>query len=418
MTNEEFDILTSKVLAGEASADELALLNSLLDQNPARRAEFDELRTAWKALREFSPVTRSLELPPASFPEYRMGELQSAVRKHFSGKRRRRLEETSFFQLLWAGLNARRVVAGIIATTLLVGGALLLVRDRSDRETLAYLVADKGRPEIIRAGNRLESTLAVAMQEGDEINLPSDSSARILAPGGSLSVEGPLRLSAAELDKRMEPARLSRPSRSENGRNVQNVLFGPLKKVVGAPVLAVMRDPQGIALYSPRGATRSLTPLVLWKTEPGKTYDLTISDEFDKTPPPWQLGGVVSPVEFGKVEAWRSRPLAKEGLYRIVVREAGNPLSACDHTFRTLEDANGTPTNTPAEKITRAYELLTAGSPCVGDALSELLSLPPEFADEPLVLRLKLAAFGQLGLHEEYDEAAAKLTLGFKQGSN
>ncbi len=418
MTNEEFDILTSKVLAGEASEGELALLNSVLEQDPARRAEFDELRTAWKALREFGPATRSLEPPPAPFPEYRLGELQSAVRKQFSAQRRQRPEETSFFQLLWAGLNARRVLAGIIATTLLVGGALLLVRDRSDRETLAYLVADKGRPEIIRAGNRLEPALAVALQEGDEINLPSDSRARVLAPGGSLSVEGPLRLSAAELEKRMGLARLSPPSRSENGRNVRTVLFGPLKKVVGTPVLAVMRDTQGIALYSPRGATRSLTPLVLWKTEPGKTYDLTITDEFDKTTPPWQLGGVVSPVDFGKVEAWKGRPLAKEGLYRIVVRETGNPLSAGDHTFRTLEDANGTPTNAPAEKITRAYEFLTAESPCVGDTLAELLTLPPEFADEPMVLRLKLAAFGQLGLHEDYDEAAAKLALGSKHGSN
>ena len=410
MTDDEFDILTSKVLAGEAAADEKARLDSLLAQDPARRAEFDELRIAWKALREYGPLMRSLEPPTVPFPEHRLRELQRAVEKHSSSKPRQHPDDGTLFKLLWAGLYARRLFAGAVAAVVLAGGLSFLVRDRGDSATLAYLVADQGRPEIVRHGNPLTFAATVALQKDDQIKLAAGDTVRVITPAGSLPLQGPQQLSAEKLNALVAVNRAS-PTRPANksAETVRIALFRPLEQLLGIPLVAVMRDTQGIALYSPRDATMRLAPLVLWKTEPGKTYDLTLTDEFDRGAPPWQVRGADSPVDFGKVEAWKGRPLAKDGLYRIVIREIGNPLSACEYTFRTTKDANGTWAVTPAEKIIRAYELLTAESPCPSDALAELLTLPAEFGESEMVMRLKLALFGQLGPQDDYDATAAKL---------
>lgn len=404
----EFDIIATKVLAGEATPEERAQLDALLARDAARRSEFAELQTAWETVRKLSPLMRSLQPPPAPLPEHRLRELQRAVEKHSSSKPRQQSDDGAFFKLLWAGLNARRLFAGAVAAAVLAGGLFFLVRDRGDSATLAYLVADQGRPEIVRHGNPLTLTTTVALQKDDQIRLAAGDAVRVLTPAGSLPLKGPQRLRAEKLDALVAANRVS-PTRPVNksAATVQIAPFRPLKQL--PPMLAVMRDTQAIALYSPRDATRSLTPLILWKTEPGKTYDLTISDEFDRAALPWQLRNVVSPVDFGKVEAWKGRPLAKDGLYRIVIREAGNPISTCEYTFRTLKDANGTLASTPADKITRAYQLLVSETPCPGDALAELLTLPLEFAESELALRLKLALFGQLRLQADYEATAAKL---------
>lgn len=474
MTDEQFDILTTKVLAGEASAEESARLVALLAQDRRRRAEFDELKVAWTALREYGPLMRSLEPPPIPFPEHRMAELQSAVRKHLShratelqsnrsaglqpasddqnrkadcksalravrkapaggrdsnalrGRARERPDSLSILDLLRQWFQSPGMLAGAVAAAVLVCGLLFFVQQRGDSETLAYLVTDQGRPEIVRHGNPLPLAATVALQKNDRISLVAGDAVRVLTPAGSLPLQGPQHLRAEHLYALVEAGRASAPRpASKSAATVQTALFGSLKQLHKTPMLAVMRDTQGIALYSPRDATRSLTPLILWKAEPGKTYDITITDEFDRRTPAWQVRGVVPPVNFAEIEAWKDRPLAKEGLYRILIQEAGNPLAVCEDTFQTRKEAEATrsadhraglPTPSPTEKIARAFDLLNSRMPCPGDALAELLALPPEFADQPLVLRLKLAAFAQLGLHEEYDEVAARLTLESTEG--
>ncbi len=410
MNDNEFDLLTTKLLAGEATAEETARLDALLAQDPGRRAEFDELKVAWNALREYGPLTRSLEAPPTPFPEYRLRELQGAVRKHFSTKAREQPESPPFFELLWAGLNARRLLAGAVAAAVLVCGLYFLSRDGGDSPTLAYLVPDQGRPGILRHGKPLDFNTAVSLQKDDQITLAPGDVVHVLTPAGSLPLNGPQRLTADKLNTRVEAGRSGAP-RPANRRvaTVQTALFGSLKQLLATPMLAVMRDTQGIALYSPRDATLDLTPLILWKAEPGKTYDVTITDEFDNRTPPWEVRGVVPPVDFGNVAAWKGRPLTNNGLYRIIIRETGNQLSAGEYTFRTRKEADGGSATNPAEKIAHAYQLLTSESPCPGDALAELMTLPTEFAESELVLRLELALFGQLGLQEDYDATVAKL---------
>src|SRR5439155_20256458 len=93
-------------------------------------------------------------------------------------------------------------------------------------------------------------------------------------------------------------------------------LFRPIEPGVASALLVTTRSGQSIPLYSPLGSTANATPLILWKSEPGKIYDITITDEFDSKATPLRLSGVVAPVDFAKVDAWKGRALAKDGLYR------------------------------------------------------------------------------------------------------
>ena len=119
--------------------------------------------------------------------------------------------------------------------------------------------------------------------------------------------------------------------------------------------------------------------------EAGKLYDLTIHDEFNPNATPLQLSGVRPPVEFSKVDEWKGKTLAKDGLYRLRITEQGNPLSATDSTFRTLSDAMAPPmvAATTLEKIDRAWQALLSASPSLGDALAELLTLPLSVTVKP-----------------------------------
>src|SRR5439155_17479906 len=124
-----------------------------------------------------------------------------------------------------------------------------------------------------------------------------------------------------------------------------------------------------------------------------------------------RLSGVVPPVEFARVEAWQGRTLATYGLYRITLSETGKPLSVCEYTFRTLKDADASIVTAPGQKLLHAYRILSTEPSRVGDALAELFTLPPAFAESKLALRLKLYAFGQVGYREEFESVARQIRM-------
>src|SRR5262249_46817844 len=144
----------------------------LLARDRQRREEFEELKLAWGATREFAPLTRSLDAPPEPFPEHRLRELRGAVQKQFANKAREQPESRSIFELIWAGLNARRLVAIGAVAAVLIGGFVFLIGQRGGSETVAYLVAEQGRPEIVRDGKVLPFSASVALQKGDQVTLP------------------------------------------------------------------------------------------------------------------------------------------------------------------------------------------------------------------------------------------------------
>src|SRR5207248_662982 len=159
-------------------------------------------------------------------------------------------------------------------------------------------------------------------------------------------------------------------------------------------LLVTMRSAQNTPIYSPVGSTANLTPAILWKTEPRKSYDISIRNVSVPATTPWRATKVLSPVQFAAV--WPGRALEKDQLYRLQISETGKPLSSAELTFRTLGYEDSTTPSDPTDKLLIAYHILTSAPSRLGDALALLLALPPDVADCELSLRLKLFVFGQL----------------------
>src|SRR6266446_5932865 len=81
--DEEFDNLTVKILAGEASAEEQARLEELMAQKAELKLDFADLKAAWDSVREIGPLAQAMEALPGSVPSARLSGLQAAVKKKF-----------------------------------------------------------------------------------------------------------------------------------------------------------------------------------------------------------------------------------------------------------------------------------------------------------------------------------------------
>jgi hypothetical protein len=187
---------------------------------------------------------------------------------------------------------------------------------------------------------------------------------------------------------------------------MREALFQPSRQLFG--LLVTTRGTRTLEVYSPVGFTANLSPAIIWRNSPGKSYDLTITDELTPNLAPFRRTGVVSPVEFAS--AWPGRALAKDGLYRLQITETGKPLTTSEIVFRTLPQADITPGPVDAAgKILSAYRMLTGSPALFGDALGVLSTLPPKFADSELALRLKIFCFGQLGYQDDFQAAITRL---------
>src|SRR6266542_3659336 len=75
----EFNILATKVLAAEASAEDETRLQEMLTHDELLRAEFAELRATWTKVKEVAPLAAASEAPPAEPPKYRVKKWQAAL---------------------------------------------------------------------------------------------------------------------------------------------------------------------------------------------------------------------------------------------------------------------------------------------------------------------------------------------------
>jgi len=452
--DEEFDILTVKVLAGEASPAEQARLEQLMAQDAELKRDFADLKAAWESVREIGPLAQAMEAPPSSIPLARLSELQAAVKDKFgsaageasiaqSGALGRQVrtsartigpvrgeivrfgnEVRSAYALVqqWftsmIGLSPTSVAVALVILATLAGGILLNNRKTiapvsgGEIEVVAYLVSVDGKPDVRRTGKPIDTRAGAPLRASDEVRLAAGAKIGLITPNGFLELSGPRSARAGELVN--NPSDKTQPSNDRDGitkaaEAMAVVLFRPAKQLLASALLVTTRSGQSIPLYSPLGSTADLTPLILWRSERDKTYDIAITDEFDPKTKPLRLIGTVSPVDFPKVEAWKGRTLAKDGLYRIKLSETGKPLSASENTFRTLKDAEASIPSARADKLLNAYRILAAEPSRIGDALAELLTLPPASAESELAMRLKLFAFGQEGYKEDFDAVAAKL---------
>lgn len=421
---DEFEILASKVLAGEGTEDERSRLRELLAANPGWEKEFAGLAAAWKTLHDAGPVADALDAPPAPIPDARLKELQKVVRATRAAAPSRQemnVQPPTVAQSVadlfpfrrWlfgrAGLS-RLAVSLVLLTMIAIGVRLFLDRpttslDPAEAGPVAYCLPGEGGLELRRRGKPVPANF-LAVQAGDEIHLPTGSAATLITSNGAVALRGPQHLSGRALAAQGAPNPLAT---NATGAAIRAALFSPAGQLPAAGLLIAMRDGRSIRLYSPNGSTADLAPLFLWKAEPGKTYDLAITDEFDRATLPWIARGVRPPLDFSHVAGWQGRPLGVNGLYRLRISETGQPLTAGEYTFRTMAAPGEAPARTPAERLLAAFTIMSAAPARVGDALAGLLTLPPELAGSELALRLKLLAFAQLGYAEEFEATAALL---------
>lgn len=414
---DEFDILAARILADEASEEERARFHRLKQEDPERYRQFLEFERTWKLLEAAGPVVHAMEAPAEPIPEQRLRQLLaevSAGRKPQIPHQSAASDQSQYKSMPYWPARLWRLAAALVIAALVASVVSIVIRPGSNRVSVAsetpapaYLVTTHGQPEVRRVGRTLRSQPVTSLRVQDEIRLPAGSSAMLITSNGTTALLGPrqLTLNVGDLT-----ANSILPGSNVASAALRVALFTPATQLLGAGLLApATRSGDSIPLYSPVGATASLTPTLLWKPETGKTYDLVLTDEFNGNTPPWRLSGAVPPVLFGQVAAWQGRSLAPDGLYRLRLMEAGKPLTASEYTFRTL---SGLSPAAPAERgdsLANAFAILTSDPSRVGDALAELLSLPGETADSELALRLKSFIFGQLGYTADFEATLARL---------
>ena len=404
---EEFDILAPKVLAGEATSQEADRLDQILAENGQLKAEFTELRSTWGAVKELGPMAEALDAPVGEPPAERLQAWRTGLANKFtltSGEQSKQAnpKDQPMPQVVPdSGQNngrvrrtSRLVRFALAAALMAAANVAILLKPSSG--TLGYIVGTK--TEIRRQGKTLAANSATSLRHGDEIQVSAGTSATIITPRGSLVIDGPQTIAAKTLFARRTGMRM-------DALPLQIALFKPAHELHS--LVPTRRGGQSIAIYSPAGFTANLTPAIVWKADPGKSYDLSISDELAPTSTPLRGAGIVPPVAF--TNAWPGRTLAKDGLYRIRVTETGNSFSASELVFRTLATAEASLAPSGPDNLVIAYNLLTSSPPRLGDALAGLLSLPPRIAESELALRLKLFAFAQLDYPDDFDATLRQL---------
>jgi hypothetical protein len=410
----DFDILAARVLSGEATPEQLKRLEQMMEQNDELRSEFDELRATWATLKNAAPLVSAFDEAPTDPPPERLREWQQALiqkaplddeaREAASSARKPTgLALATIFKQLFSspfrvGLAAICILGAIVAV-------ILLARSPGEHDStpMAYLVLREGAAQVLRDRKSIAVTSGMPLRGKDELRLSAGSSIALIKADGALLLNGPQTVRMAGLSG---SNRAGTNVLAGNTASVRMALFQPPQQM--AALRVTRRAGQGIRIYSPFGFTGNLTPPILWSSQPGKTYELSLRDEFAPQARPLYLAGVVPPLDFST--AWPGRTLAKDGLYRLIIAETDQPLTATELTFRTLREPDPPRPNTPTILLTAAYDLLSADPPRLGDALALLINLPPPLANSELSLRLKLFAFGQLGYDEEFNAALGRLT--------
>ncbi len=454
MSDAQFSELVVKVLGGEASVEERARLDDLIRSSPAHANTFDELQATWKIVAEIGPLCQALDSPAIEIPPEISAQLRRSVLESGEDSEdhaladqdslaksptvrsdggRNALNQSPQRPIDWPLIRFLRLRVGawferspigfsrtVAAVTLLLALAsmgLWWSRGHTSWETsqgdiAAYLVLKHGESQIQRAGGKLAVKGCAPLESTDAVTLSADAVATLLTKTGEVEVSGPGRLFLRDVLQRKvgAPNRTqSLPTPSYLDGTMRETLFASETRLEHSGLLVATRGFHPIALYSPLGATGDALPVVRWRAEPGKRYNLAIIDEFGLKRTFVQLNAVMPPVKLAQVTGLAGRALSRPGLYRIIISESGHPLMATEYTFRTLEADKSERAQAAPERLLRACRLFYSQPGRTGDILEELLGLPASWAESELALRLKLALFGQLGYQEEFDATAAKL---------
>jgi hypothetical protein len=410
MTDIDFQLLVSRVLAGEASPEDGVQLERTLNQ-VERRRQFDELRVAWESLREAAPLLEAMDAEPEPMPAESMKSLLAVVRSR--QREHPQSQPVALSPWLRALFGRKTAFAAVVA---LLGFAAYRVfiaePSPSSGGPAGYLVAAPGQPTVLRHQRVIPTGTPQPLHPGDQIQCRAGDEAWWLKPTGLRHLRGPQSIAVQPGETTGDGSPLGSPD-PKSGATSKSMfalaLFSPIPALLEANLLSTTRGAEGIAIYSPRTMTARQTPTILWQAEPGATYDLTLQDELDPDAAPWQLVATRPPVRFEAVDAWRDRPLTPDHLYRLTIQRSGQLLTGTEITFSTAETLTPSVGSDPARRLAAACEDLIGEPAKVGDALAELFALPAPYANSELALRLKLLAFGRLGLAEDFERTINQL---------
>ena len=424
MTKDQFNELVTRVMAGEASEEEISRLRELSRSSAVHQKELAEAQALWNLIEEVGPLAESFDPPPAEIPAHICAKLTQAVLgEHCVGQeggaplpdqlRPQGVREHKKFRRSGAGLLSmlRIQLAGAFALVALVAVFSYRWIERRPpaapdaHRIAAFLVLREPGGAVRREGKIMPVASTAALEARDEVRLFASAVATIIAETGEVEIAGPKRFLVRDVLTNLIPE--SRAGYQSVSSSVA-ALFKPLNREAESGLLVATRDFHPIPLYSPVGVTADLLPVIRWRSELGAKYDVTITDEFDGESI-LHLVGVTSPVRLSELRSLGGKALSKGGLYKILIVQSNLPITASENTFRTLERPSSQPVAAPAERLLRAWRLSRSDPSRTGDILEDLLELPPDWGNSSLALRLKLLCFGQLGYKPEFDSIADRL---------
>jgi hypothetical protein len=392
----DFDALALLVLNNEATPEEKARFDELILSSQDAQARFSEFKETYQFLRENAPLSKASRMSEPSLPEYRMNMLRTAVRQTFKNKASGADSEPSFSWNTLAGLlRPFTLIAGFAVVALILGILLWRTPNSSHKAggeevkiNGGFLVSLNGNPKLNRAGQDIPTSKTTSLIPGDKLELKQNETAALVSSKSTSNLTGP-------------HVYIVQPEQKDGVLSAIFLHHG-IDFLSDIP-LVVQRGASRVSIYSPQGFTRRSPLLLICPTEAGKTYDVKISNDVDTQQAAITFKQIIPPFDFDKAQKEKNENMITDGFYKLTLFESGNPIPLSESHFQLARgsDIKESPM-TDLEKIEEARQALVDTSPRMGDALADLMELSPEMENSELVLRMKLFAFGQLGLEQEF----------------
>lgn len=365
MTSDEFMDLALRVTEGTATPEERVRFEAELIRRPQLRKEWLALRRDLQAVREATAAADFLSSPAEVIPAGRLAGLMGQVKPPAVPRR----------SLFWpiAGLAA----AAAVGLTLWLGSPPANNPGTPTDNTvrLAFVVPQSGEITVATSAGAHSTVLPVPLTGGETVTIPAGREALLLTADGRISIiRGRYQVTA--------PA-------TGGARPDPRWFEAPLALLGAGP--AMKRGSDDIRVLSPRGATAAREPAVHWVAEPGRTYDVELSDALQPAAPPARVSGVIPPLAFHRL---LPEPLAVGGIYMLRVAETGRPTSEVSGRFMVVAPpANFADGTDPATVVAAAFQAIAESPARTGDAWLLLQKLPADWRESELGRRLAAAAW-------------------------
>jgi hypothetical protein len=243
------------------------------------------------------------------------------------------------------------------------------VGDPEPESGKGYLLDAKGEVVLTRSGQQIKSSSAcAAIRVGDVLSLGADGAATVLFPEGAYLIKGPrtFRVSdgrivrvTAGIDAEVQPALAIRGTNSAVLHFGSDDLVMPPAGLLFAGKPLVMRQQKGLPtatiVLSPRSATLSRTPELVWAGDNTADYSVSVSARNERRE------GKSSFPE-AKVKGCRLKwaqtgwpPLAREAAYEVIIREGDRyVLFDEEQTFWLLDEKKAESLNSRLADIDKA----------------------------------------------------------------